>query len=162
MNDDATNILKRAEKLVESTNLYMNKHKEEPNKMKTTLELLPPPQVEFVKHCIENTPKFVTEALDELYACEAFEPGLITPALLTEWVLVARKSIPEGMERDAIEPRIIIAVAHREGYSLEEICIMTSELGTNKKSHQIALSTLSSMCDIVRAKAQGAVQMGVK
>ena len=129
--------------------------------MKTTIESLPPAQVDFIKHCLEHTPGFITKAVNRLMKELGDDATEITPYLLLEWADIGANSTPEGANiGQAIEPRVIIEVARRAGYTIEEICIFLSPYGRNKDTRSAAIGSLTMLIAAVDDESGGKIRKG--
>lgn len=118
--------------------------------------IFPSAQCRYIRALLDNPNPTLERAVDHFLASvESKKHGRFAPTLLLHWFYLIRAMVPfhENMLSSA-ELHFCIALANRCDFSLKEILIMTSLIGSGKGSHQTASEALDTVVLLIKREAE--------
>ena len=107
----------------------------------------PSSQINFIKGIISEPSDEIKRMGDAVFAGMDGDKGMVNPCLISEWINVIKdKDYENGRETNiGNHPEIsaIVYLAHKFGYTLGEIAMMTSPLASSQRSRESAAKSLS-------------------
>jgi hypothetical protein len=117
--------------------------------------LFPSAQVRYMRFLLDKPDPTIERTIDRFMEKLEGSSARVAPTLLLHWFYLLRTLVPftENMLGSA-ELHFCIALAHRIGFSLKEILMMSALVGSGEKSHEVAVDAMDNVVSLLKRLAE--------